>query len=244
MPPPNTFVTADLHFDHAAILKHTGRPFRDLDDMNRSLVEKWNDLVHKRDLVYILGDFAFKNHAHWLDQLNGKKILILGNHDEMSQKCLEKFREVHESHFCKINGVWVYLNHYACLTWQNCHYGTYHLFAHSHDRIETMNLSMDVGVDTPLANYAPIPWENIVKQMDIRTKKMKRAGRVDENKSGVNVFFRQNDLDYLRHGKWLVKFFHQDSGGEVKIHTTEIKWDPFICIISLMRKFFQKRKTK
>jgi calcineurin-like phosphoesterase family protein len=48
------------------------------------LIKNWNETVSKEDTVYVLGDFAFgdkKTVASYSTRLNGKKILILGNHD-------------------------------------------------------------------------------------------------------------------------------------------------------------------
>lgn len=54
------FFTADLHFHHEKIIKHTQRPFHNAEEMNRVLIKKWNDKVTYGDEVYILGDFTMK----------------------------------------------------------------------------------------------------------------------------------------------------------------------------------------
>jgi calcineurin-like phosphoesterase family protein len=52
------------------------------DDM---LIEKWNSVIENDDCVLFQGDFTFNKHslAH---QLNGKKIILRGNHDNKSDK--------------------------------------------------------------------------------------------------------------------------------------------------------------
>ena len=78
------FYTADLHFGHQNVLKYDKRPFADINEMDRALIELWNGRVSDDDDVYIVGDFAFKNEKpeEWyLEQLKGKKHLIIGNHD-------------------------------------------------------------------------------------------------------------------------------------------------------------------
>jgi calcineurin-like phosphoesterase family protein len=47
------------------------------------LIKQWNSVVHKKDLVYILGDVTMENSKSYyqLDRLNGRKIVVLGNHD-------------------------------------------------------------------------------------------------------------------------------------------------------------------
>ena len=47
--------------------------------------DNWNKMVGKKDRVIIVGDFAFANHVKWANCLNGKKVLILGNHDNMNK---------------------------------------------------------------------------------------------------------------------------------------------------------------
>jgi calcineurin-like phosphoesterase family protein len=82
------YFTADLHFGHDAIIGYVGRPFENTKDMDRILIENWNEIVQPDDTVYVLGDFSMKRTdigfiVARLRQLNGRKILILGNHDYM-----------------------------------------------------------------------------------------------------------------------------------------------------------------
>ena len=83
------YVTSDTHFSHANIIKYCNRPYSSIEEMNQSLVENWNSVVNKNDLVIHLGDFAWgrtiQSIKQHLDKLNGNKILILGNHDSLSQ---------------------------------------------------------------------------------------------------------------------------------------------------------------
>ena len=83
------FVTADLHLDHANIIEYTHRPFRDVDQMNKTIIHNWNERIKKEDVVYHLGDFCFRGGKEggltkadwWASQLNGKIIHLKGNHD-------------------------------------------------------------------------------------------------------------------------------------------------------------------
>jgi calcineurin-like phosphoesterase family protein len=78
------FFTSDTHFNHANILAYCKRPFESLWHMNAELVRRWNERVAPTDVVYHLGDFALgpKNDIPgFFAQLNGEKILIVGNHD-------------------------------------------------------------------------------------------------------------------------------------------------------------------
>lgn len=78
---------SDLHFGHKNIIQYCGRPFSSVKEMEEKLVENWNRRVKKFDRVFCLGDFALCGKEKIIDlgrQLNGRKILILGNHDGAS----------------------------------------------------------------------------------------------------------------------------------------------------------------
>ena len=75
---------ADLHFDDENILAYDNRPFLSVSEMNEAMIERWNRVVGKDDLTWILGDFCMGGAERWaamLDRLNGRKALIVGNHD-------------------------------------------------------------------------------------------------------------------------------------------------------------------
>ncbi len=54
------YFTADLHFYHDKIIRHTQRPFHNAEEMNKALIKKWNYKISCDDEVYILGDFTMK----------------------------------------------------------------------------------------------------------------------------------------------------------------------------------------
>lgn len=54
------YFTADLHFYHDKIIRHTQRPFRSAEEMNKVLIQKWNARIAYDDEVFILGDFTMK----------------------------------------------------------------------------------------------------------------------------------------------------------------------------------------
>lgn len=78
------FVTADTHFNHKNIIDYCNRPFDSVENMNRILIDNWNSVVKNDDLVLHLGDFGFGSKEELTEickKLNGRKILIYGNHD-------------------------------------------------------------------------------------------------------------------------------------------------------------------
>lgn len=81
------FIISDTHFHHKNIIGYTGRPFKTIEEMDETIIRKWNNKVGKDDLVIHLGDFALGNKeevSKIKNRLNGKIILIKGNHDHKS----------------------------------------------------------------------------------------------------------------------------------------------------------------
>ena len=81
------FIIGDLHLGHKNIIEYCSRPFVDVDDMNISLISNWNSVITKTDKVYVNGDVCInKKYLSLLNEMNGKKILIPGNHDIFEAK--------------------------------------------------------------------------------------------------------------------------------------------------------------
>lgn len=87
-----TFFIADTHFNHERIIPICKRPFSDVEEMNKKLIENWNSVVSDDDIVWVLGDYFYfpnpiKSYApiaicrDITNKLNGIKNLIIGNHD-------------------------------------------------------------------------------------------------------------------------------------------------------------------
>ena len=80
-----TWFTSDTHFSHTNILtfEAEARPFATIEEMNETLIERWNSCVRPQDTIYHLGDFCFggEQNIAIAARLNGHKRLVLGNHD-------------------------------------------------------------------------------------------------------------------------------------------------------------------
>lgn len=83
-------VISDTHFFDINIIKNLKRPFECLQDMHEYMIMRWNDVVCKDDIIVHLGDFSVKYNTYELipiiNRLNGKKVLITGNHDKMTKR--------------------------------------------------------------------------------------------------------------------------------------------------------------
>ena len=83
------FVISDTHLNHTNIIKYCNRPFSSVEEMNKAIIDNWNNTVGPDDYVYMLGDFCLggvETVKELCSQLNGHKILIKGNHDHCSNK--------------------------------------------------------------------------------------------------------------------------------------------------------------
>lgn len=165
------FITADPHFDHPNIIRHCERPFDDVEEMNAYMQERWNGIVGKRDKIAVIGDFAFQRHARWLNELNGRITLIVGNHDKMPLKVSDNFTQmIGKDRYpgvleYRVDNQFVVLCHYPMYTWRWANYGAWMLHGHSHGRVQHPDhiLTLDMGID--LWGFTPVPWEVVVERM-------------------------------------------------------------------------------
>lgn len=185
-----TFFTSDSHWGHKRIIELCKRPFKDVEEMNNSLIKNWNKVVPKNGIVFHLGDFAFGGSELWnkvLDQLNGKIYLILGNHDRgnLRENYIKKFELVTPQMQIEIEDRSIYLNHYPFLCYGGSYRGenaVWQLFGHVHSGPNCTGLDCnrlnilfpyqyDVGVDNN--NYTPISWQQVKDVINQQIEKSK-----------------------------------------------------------------------
>lgn len=168
-----TWFTADPHFDHARIITLSNRPFRDVTDMNETIVGNYNRHVKSDDVLYILGDFAWgdaQSIKYWRERINCKNIhYIWGNHDKILKSnrklALSLFSSFEAEYTGSINGQYVHLYHFPILEWDQFYRDSWNLFGHVHNTRPHLAgfLGLDVGVDAN--NYLPISFEQIKDKM-------------------------------------------------------------------------------
>lgn len=140
------YYIADLHFYHENIISIDGRPFSDALEMNDYMIEKWNSRVRDNDEVYILGDLSLGTGEETnaiLQRLNGKKYLIVGNHDSyISDKDFNKDSFVWIKKYAEIRDEnrRLILCHYPIFCYNGQHYRndngeslTFMLYGHVHN---------------------------------------------------------------------------------------------------------------
>lgn len=158
---------ADTHFHHQNIIEYCSRPFETVEEMNETLVRNWNSVISNKDKVFLVGDFALTNKKNTIEigkRLNGRKTLILGNHDNCSKDTyyeagfeyvsrhpiiFEDFFIVsHDPQFIQPNGLYV------------------NIFGHVHDNpIFKDYSSRSFCVSAERIGYTPIEFNDILKKI-------------------------------------------------------------------------------
>ena len=154
------FFTADEHYGHTNIIRYCNRPFGSIDEMNRELIKRHNEVVCKDDRVVHAGDFTLHNRktAHlYISQFNGQHIFLSGSHD----RWLKGERFIWEK---KIEGQYVIVCHYAMRTWPKSHYGSWQLYGHSHGKLTPERFQYDIGVDNN--DFYPVSFEQLKRILE------------------------------------------------------------------------------
>lgn len=172
------YVTSDLHFNHKNVIKLCNRPFESVEEMNNAIIENWNKTVKQGDEVYILGDIVLSKDIeavkNFMNQLNGKKHLIIGNHDSHWLKRYKNgnydfFESIADYKELKIEDSLFCMMHYPIAEWNKKHYGSFMLHGHSHNvssynenHVRLLVKQYDVGVDAN--NFTPVSLFDIFKK--------------------------------------------------------------------------------
>lgn len=163
------YAISDTHFFHENILKfkHDGHPLRqfdDIDDMHETIIRNWNAVVRPQDFIYHLGDVSFKYGSKFnelMSRLNGRKRLIVGNHDDVKQESLTKWFE-------KINLWKGFKEHDFTFTHiparlEGLRDGHFNPHGHTHlgylDDLHYINLCVEVR------NYTPTHFDTIIAEI-------------------------------------------------------------------------------
>lgn len=179
------FFTSDPHMGHKNIIKYCQRPFSDTNEMDEKIIENWNNTVKEDDIVFILGDIGmartdsksrFEDLINKIKRLNGRKILVPGNHDRhalMSEGFRDLFEDIRYQLFIKVEDKEIYLNHFPFTCFDGSYKGegaTWQLFGHVHSFPGSLGLDIerldklfptqyDVGMDNN--NYTPVSFEQV-----------------------------------------------------------------------------------
>jgi calcineurin-like phosphoesterase family protein len=155
----NMFFTGCTHFQHANIIKLTNRPFSSVEEMDETLIDNWNKTVGKNDVVYHLGDFAYRgttSNSDILKRLNGRITLIQGNHDPVIWG--------HKYYEFKDNKRLFVLFHYPIEEWNGYYRGAVHIHCHTH-KPDLISAERRFNVTVEATGYKPISLEEIMQHV-------------------------------------------------------------------------------
>lgn len=173
------FFTSDLHLFHDNCIKYCNRPFVNVDEMNSTIIANWNNKIKPDDSVFLLGDLSFGKPEQTetiLKELNGNIYLIRGNHDHPGKlySLSKYFTFERDLVTIEVPDVDIQrgfqpivLCHYALLSWDRQHYGSWMLHGHAHGNISFQAgvKRLDVGVD--VHNFTPISYQEIKDIMNM-----------------------------------------------------------------------------
>ena len=138
------YYISDLHLFHDAAIRFDNRPFENISAMHEYIRTHWNNRITNGDTVYIIGDVSLRgqkeNLIAYVSTLKGKKVLVKGNHDDVSDYRYQQlfseichYKEVHDSFDGKNYDL--VLSHYPIFSWKNMGRGWIHLYGHTHNSI-------------------------------------------------------------------------------------------------------------
>lgn len=185
------YFISDPHFFHENVIRFDKRPFTSVEEMNAKMRDWWNNTVSTKDSVYILGDFIWlppsdPGYIKFTKSLNGRKVLITGNHDNVekfSSELKNCFEDIKSRKEIKLNKKRIIMDHYPLMMYRHdTDLNVFHFHGHTHmtseqDYVEkwtrqlVFNHSMgqptgqiiNVGCMMPYMNYIPRTFEEIIE---------------------------------------------------------------------------------
>lgn len=164
----NTFIISDTHFGHDNIYNFKDvhgnparYPFKSAAECDDCMVTAWNYVVKPTDKVYHLGDVAIKRKSlEILKKLNGRKVLIRGNHDiyDLSDYT-PYFYDIRGSHKLENLILSHYPLHESGLRFNGWCKGN----VHGHVHLNSLPDRRYFNACVEMTNYAPVPIEFIFK---------------------------------------------------------------------------------
>lgn len=169
-----TWVSADHHFGHVNILtfkRDDGtplRPFKTIEEHDETIIANHNAKVHAQDRVYLLGDVCINRRARdMLGRLNGRLVLVKGNHDIFKiNDYLPFFDDIRSCVVQKDNeGNKVILSHIPIHPESVGRFGTN---IHGHLHYNSIEDERYVCVSLEHTNYSPIEIHEALKLRGVR----------------------------------------------------------------------------
>jgi calcineurin-like phosphoesterase family protein len=164
------FFVADEHYSHKNIIKHQGRPFMDVYEMDEYMIECHNAVVGEDDTTIHAGDFCWSrkyydensnDHAlYYIERLNGKHVFLEGDHDKWLSGRMNR-QQIWKK---MIDGSYLVVCHYPIHSWPRSHYNSWHLYGHSHRDLGLDGKRYCISVEN--TDYFPVSFEKVKAIME------------------------------------------------------------------------------
>ena len=176
------WLTSDLHLGHDRQFIWGPRNFKSIEEMNEAIVSRWNIKVAMDDDVYVLGDLMLGDNEagiNYLQKLNGKIHIVLGNHDTPTRQAIylemPNIVEVEWAIMLPYRKYHFFLTHFPCMTGnlekETLKQMTLNLYGHTHQKTnfyEDRPYMYHVGCDSH--NCTPILLDDIIQEMNDKVK--------------------------------------------------------------------------
>lgn len=170
------YYISDTHLGHEESIGPTwdNRPFKNVFEMDEKIIKNWNNTVNNNDNVYILGDFAYtlihSDVCYYLEQLKGKKHLLIGNHEEAimeNEKSKKYFESIQLIKEIEDNGKKIVLCHFPIAEWNGYDRNYWHIYGHVHNCLRNSfgylkNIEKALNAGCMINNYKPATFEELV----------------------------------------------------------------------------------
>lgn len=168
------FFSADQHLGHAKVIEYSNRPYKNVEEMNHSIITNINSIVRPNDNLYLQGDFAFAKNAkdliNYLRQIKCQNLHItLGNHDKFydDPDVQRFFKSIQHYKVIAVDRQKIVLFHFPILEFEAGHRGSWMIHGHTHGHCnyppQLQNKRIfDVGIDN--CNQFPKSFEELREQ--------------------------------------------------------------------------------
>lgn len=176
------YFTSDWHLGHYNTIRYSMRPFKDVEEMDNTIIDNLLSKVKKGDNLYFLGDIAMDaDHATpFIEKILKRKInffWVVGNHDVKIIKKLQEqdtkirfFDTLTIKRYHKI----IHLNHFPLMLWEKSFRNSFHLYGHVHclspelEEVEKRQTGKALNVNVEFNDFKPFSLYDVFDIMETK----------------------------------------------------------------------------
>lgn len=145
------YFISDLHFGHKNILTFERAEFATIEEHDQFLINSINARVTNNDELYILGDVG---NMKLVPQLNGRKYLIIGNHDDRGRQTFPAF-------FAEVYEFPIYISRRILLSHRPHPVDQEVLNVHGHLHGSNLNSKNHLNLSAAMVGYRPVSLDEL-----------------------------------------------------------------------------------